>query len=305
MKDKMILGALAALQCAVLAAAQTTITIGKETAVPPEKTLAEIDRVTKEVIAARKADPKGHIRINVMKGADPDVAFVLRSMCADPTVEWNDYRPRDLTKGEPRAFRGITPHDGFVARGLAKLDQIAKTNAFDLVLFGDSITHYWENEREVSNGDTYERLTKRFSVLNIATAGNRVEHTIWYAEHGFLDGYRAKAMMLMIGTNNGGVPEVVPGVKRLLEIVREKQPDMVVFLSPIFPTFWDRFTATNKGLEKLCDGKRVIWCDFNDKLLVNGKATKEVFRDGIHLSSKGYEIWLREMMPRFEGAIGK
>ena len=59
---------------------------------------------------------------------------------------------------------------------------------------------------------------------------------IWRLQNGELDGYSAKLVMLMIGTNNYESPEdVAAGVKRILEIIRYKQPRAKTVLLPIFP----------------------------------------------------------------------
>ena len=45
-------------------------------------------------------------------------------------------------------------------------------------------------------------LERDYEALNLGYGGDRTEHVLWRIEHGELDGYKAKVIQLMIGTNN-------------------------------------------------------------------------------------------------------
>ena len=93
-------------------------------------------------------------------------------------------------------------------RHAAKLAEIAASGGeIDLVFVGDSITHNWEGARGPGSdygGKPLAELKKRYSVLNLGFGGDTTRNVLWRLENGELDGYRAKCVMLMIGTNNGG-----------------------------------------------------------------------------------------------------
>ena len=181
------------------------------------------------------------------------------------------------------------------------------TNAVDVVFAGDSITHGWEGNE---GKDEYAALRDEFGVLNIGYSGDRIEHALWHAANGELEGYRAKAVMLMIGTNNcGETPEAkAAGVKNLLAAIRAKQPQAKIVLLPIFPRGKDATDAqrvknlkANELIRPLADGKDVIWCDFTAKMLeADGTPRKDVFcGDNLHLVKGGYALWREAVAPIF------
>ena len=211
-------------------------------------------------------------------------------------------------------FRGPTSFHSneWWTRGVShrKMIESGEMKDCDIVFWGDSITHGWERVGK----EAQERHFGNRKVFNIAVSGDTVAGCLWNAENGLLDGYRTKCVMLMIGTNNGGVPEIVPGVKRLLALVREKQPDAVTFLLPIFPrgAGYAKGEApaerlgTNAGLCGLCDGDKARFVDFNDRFLdAEGRLPKDLFPDFVHPSAAGYEIWARAMKPHFDAVLDR
>ena len=208
-------------------------------------------------------------------------------------------------------------------RNASRRELISKSDGkFDLVLMGDSIMHFWEDKP--ANSAAWAALTNQVSTLNCGYAGDHVENLIWRCENGELDGYTAKTVVLMIGTNNNSADrsrpaDVAAGVKRAIAVIRQKQPQARIVLHPIFPRGFgpaaykpgqDRHTAadkrnkeTNKLLEKLADGKDVIWLDFNAKLVdpATGWTTKAIMGDGIHPSDAGYRIWMEALQPYIAG----
>jgi len=189
----------------------------------------------------------------------------------------------------------------------AKLAEIASGDgAYDLVLLGDSITHYWEDKAYAR--ESWASLTNRYHTLNLGFAGDRTEHVLWRLDQGELDGYRAKRIVLMIGTNNSTFDctspwETALGVRAILARIRAKQPQAQVILVAIFPrgrgeddahhaAARHRNDATNAILRGFADGEKVVFMDFNSRLVgSNGWTTPEMFPDRIHPSDAGYRIW--------------
>lgn len=214
------------------------------------------------------------------------------------------------------AIRAVTPADRNGPRHVAKLAEVAKGGA-KVVFIGDSITHFWESygkaqaQKYFSEGD--------WKMLNLGTSGDRTEHVLWRLDHGELDGYEAKCVLLMIGTNNSGhfkkfsdeTPmDTILGIREILKKIRAKQPKAVVVLTAIFPRganendgFRVRNDVVNKEIRKYCDGKTVFWCDFSDRLLDKNGDTKWVMPDRLHPGAQGYEIWYEEVKPYIEYAL--
>ncbi len=194
----------------------------------------------------------------------------------------------------------------------------------DVVLFGDSITHNWE--RDDAWGVYVEHggfglgvMTNRFkgySVLDIGYGADRVQHLLWRGHNGELDGYRAKMIVLMAGTNNARSDkpaDVARGIGELLELIRGKQPGAKIVLHPIFPrgekpddNLRKKNDEVNALIKDYADGKTIFWVDFNAKLLEpDGRLDRSVMADFLHPTPKGYEIWADALLPyvkRFCGA---
>lgn len=183
----------------------------------------------------------------------------------------------------------------------------ANTNKyFDLVLCGDSITHGWEGWGK----SVFEEYFSNYQTLNLGYGGDRTQHLLWRLQNGELDGYKAKVVAIMIGTNNVEDPaeDVAAGIKASLDAIREKQPEAKVLLMPIFPR--DK-TPTNERrvknekvneiIKTFADGEKIVWLDFNKKLTEeDGTLSETVFPDLLHPNEKGYRVWAEELKPFIE-----
>ena len=229
-------------------------------------------------------------------------------------------RPENFRLNQPKtvypATRIMQPHsmrgtDWWGNRLLEKRNQIADANGeIDLVFFGDSITHFWESH----GADSLAELRKTYSVLDIGYGGDRTEHLVWRGLNGELDGYTAKCIMLMIGTNNrDNAPEVAAGIKEILGIIAKKQPKAKTLLLPIFPrgaSADDKLRVKNEQVNQIikgyADGKKVIWVDFNAKFLDEKGDTLRLMPDRLHPNAEGYKsVWMPAVLPYFKEICGK
>ena len=192
-----------------------------------------------------------------------------------------------------------------------------KSGGAKVVFIGDSITHFWETKGK-------EQAQKYFSegdmkMLNLGTSADRTEHVLWRLDNGELDGYEAKCVLLMIGTNNSGhfknfsdepPADTILGIGEILKKIRAKQPKAVVVLTAIFPRgagetdpYRLRNDAVNAQIRKFCDGKKTFWCDFTDRFLDKDGDTQWVMPDRLHPGAQGYEIWYEEVKPYIDYAL--
>ena len=205
--------------------------------------------------------------------------------------------------------KNVMEPDWWLDRIRDKRRQIAECGGeIDLVFLGDSITHNWENV----GGETLAELRNTYSVLNIGYGSDRTQHLLWRGEYGGeLDGYKAKCVMLMVGTNNttdrNSAEDTAKGVKKILELIARKQPQAKTLLLPIFPRgdAKDGSRATNEKVNEIikgyADGQKVVWVDFNAKFLDENGDTKWVMPDRLHPNARGYaEIWLPAVLPHFK-----
>ena len=182
----------------------------------------------------------------------------------------------------------------------------------DLVFLGDSITRGWEgNGKKV-----LEELRRTYRIHTLGIGGDRVQHNIWRARYGELAGYRAKCVMIMIGTNNnyGDKPNATAvGIKRLLAEVRAHQPQAKILLVPVFPREERpdaakrlNNAAVNKIIRAYADDRDVFWLDFNDRLVqADGTISRELMPDFLHPVEAGYRIWADAALPYFRRFCGK
>ena len=195
---------------------------------------------------------------------------------------------------------------------LQKRNQIvASKGEIDLVFFGDSITHNWEGAGKAKLAE----LSKTYSILDIGYGGDQTQHLVWRGLNGELDGYKAKCIMLMIGTNNARSykPEdVAKGIRRILDVIAEKQPQAKVLLLPIFMRGegpGNKLRCNNEAVNAIikgyADGDKVIWVDFNAKWLDKNGDTKWIMPDRLHPNAAGYQIWTDAVLPYFKSICGK
>lgn len=218
----------------------------------------------------------------------------------------------------PATLRALTPcvSDSKWAKGWWEKRHQDKLKAIqaggaEVVFIGDSITHGWEG----AGAAVWNRFFKsgKRRALNLGYSADRTEHVLWRLTHGELDGYKAKCILLMIGSNNTGhfpfeeepPVDTILGIREILRVIAEKQPDARVVLTSIFPRGRDaqdalrrRNDVVNKEIAKFADGRRVIWCDFSDKFLsADGRLSAELFPDHLHPAERGYEIWASAVIP--------
>ena len=195
----------------------------------------------------------------------------------------------------------------------------AVTNGGEKVVFiGDSITHFWENSGKIQWNRYFANGPRK--ALNLGTSADRTEHVLWRITEGReLDGYEAKVILLMIGTNNSGhFPfekeppiDTILGIRKILDVIKEKQPNARTILTAIFPRgadassdFRRRNDVVNKEIATFADGKSVIWCDFTDKFLdAEGRLSRELFPDLLHPNARGYEIWASAVIPLIDKCL--
>ena len=191
----------------------------------------------------------------------------------------------------------------------------AKTNSYDLVLVGDSITHRWENK---GNGaSVYSKLLSRYGVLNLGCGGDQTQHVLWRFEHGALGSdypYTAKVFAVMIGVNNGDKdPEgTVAGVKKIVGMIRAKHPESKVLLMAILPHGKNprndvSAKVINPMLKAFAAENGCAWLDMGEKFLDENGEIKPglMMPDDLHPIAGGYEIWLSEMCPVVDGLLGR
>ena len=233
---------------------------------------------------------------------DPAYAVVFNEMKQELDSARKKYRVHSAIIGEPR-------EDEWWMKRHQSMNKNAK-KPHDLLFIGDSITQGWEG----SGKGTWEKYYGNRKALNLGISGDRTEHVIWRLDNGNLRNQKkAKAAVIMIGTNNTGhimqdPTEVRDGVERIVSTLRARCPQAKILLLGVFPRGVKPDDAKrrnnleiNKVISELHNGERIHYLDISDKFLTaEGILTKQVMPDALHPRQKGYEIWAEAIEPKLK-----
>ena len=233
---------------------------------------------------------------------DPAYAVIFNEMKQELDSARKKYRVHSAIIGEPR-------EDEWWMKRHQSMNKNAK-KPHDLLFIGDSITQGWEG----SGKGTWGKYYGNRKALNLGISGDRTEHVIWRLDNGNLRNQKkAKAAVIMIGTNNTGhimqdPTEVRDGVERIISTLRARCPQAKILLLGVFPRGVNPDDAKrknnleiNKLISGLHNGERIHYLDISDKFLTaDGILTKEVMPDALHPRQKGYEIWAEAIEPKLK-----
>jgi lysophospholipase L1-like esterase len=183
----------------------------------------------------------------------------------------------------------------------------------EVIFVGDSITQGWEGNGKA----VWAKYYAPRHALNLGIGSDHTQHVLWRMEHGNLEGLKPKVAVVLIGVNNipddkNSPRQVLEGVTAVVKALREKLPQTKVLLLAIFP-FREDFCAqrakalqVNQALHKLDDGQWVRFLDFGYLFLQpDGKIPKDLMRDFLHPTAKGYQVWAEAMEPELAAMLGE
>ena len=197
------------------------------------------------------------------------------------------------------------------ARHAAVLD-LQRTMRPEIVLVGDSITHFWSGEPKTNNqngSNSWERTFGGHAVLNMGFGWDRTQNVLWRLNHGEMDGLTPKTIVLNIGCNNfsatanarANTPEeVCAAIQVICDRLLSKSPASRLVVMGVFPRGAspdDPKRALHRKLNELLAaalaGKpQVTFLDIGSKLLQpDGSLSRNISFDGTHPTDKGYAIW--------------
>ncbi|MCF0172840.1 MAG: SGNH/GDSL hydrolase family protein [Bacteroidales bacterium] len=171
---------------------------------------------------------------------------------------------------------------------------------YDLVLIGDSITHFWQ-ETEQGEPSWLEMMDGK--ALNLGFGYDRVENVLWRVYHGEADDLNAKRIVVLIGTNNLSTStdeDILEGLELLWKAIAVRHPDAELVACGILPRggeYGKRVAPLNKKMAKLARRTGVKYIDPGKKMLDKGELRKECFaKDLLHLSDAGYRLIAPEII---------
>jgi len=189
----------------------------------------------------------------------------------------------------------------------------------EIVLIGDSITHFWGGQPDggkMGNRGTesWQTLFEGRRVLNLGFGWDRTQNVLKRLQLGELDGLKPKAIVIHIGTNNlaktvnarDNTPaEIAEAIGVIIERTQAKCPAAQIILMGIFPrgkTAADPKRAIlaeiNGRLAPLGKRERVTFLDITARwLAADGSLSKDIMPDALHPNQKGYAIWAEALRP--------
>jgi beta-glucosidase len=227
---------------------------------------------------------------SLLASADPALRGLLQKY---PTLI--DVRPVRNTAIVP----SLSP--GFEVKHRANME-VAKQGDAELLLMGDSITDFWRNPTgNYAGKPVLDKYFGQWKIANFGIAGDTTQGVLHRLQDGEGKGFSPRAIMLMIGTNNSGsntAAEIAEGVGAVVLALQNSFPQAKILLLGIFPRgkatdpVRTKLADINRSIAKLHDGERVQYLDIGAGFLdSNGDIPADVMSDGLHPSTKGYEIW--------------
>jgi len=197
----------------------------------------------------------------------------------------------------------------------------------EIVLIGNSITHFWGGLPALKTKDGKPRnpngpiawasVFRPYRVLNLGFGWDRTQNVLWRLDHGELEGLHPRTVIINIGTNNtsqtanarmNSADEIVEGIHAICLRVRSKVPQTKIILMAVLPReqMPDNprrilINEINRQLEQFAKKERITFVDIGPKMLSpDGTLSREIAGDFCHPTEKGYQIWADEIRSLIE-----
>lgn len=235
---------------------------------------------------------------------DPATAAALSPAPVNPAAVpslRHDYSPE-------QAAHWMRRHEGYVAR--------ARQGDIDVLFVGDSITESWSGRGAAA----WERCFARLGAVQFGASGDRTQQVLWRLEHGELDGFSPKVVVLLIGANNldAGLGDVSPtpantpaqivaGVRAIVGLILRAHLGARILLLGLLPRgeigslYRAAIPEINRDLSAFADGRRIFFLDAGSRFLpADGELPLESMPDRLHLSEHGYDLLASAIRPALD-----
>ena len=186
-----------------------------------------------------------------------------------------------------------------------------------VVLIGDSITHFWGGEpkgNHVNGPNAWKEAFEGIRVLNMGFGWDRTQNVLWRLEQGEFSGLHPKTVVINIGTNNltgteharsNAPEEIVEGVLAIHHRVRVRSPESRIVVMGVFPRGFGSGNAFRAPILKLnqllaaalAGESNTTFLDIGAQFLdADGSLPTRLMNDGTHPTDEGYAIWARALV---------
>jgi lysophospholipase L1-like esterase/acetyl esterase/lipase len=187
----------------------------------------------------------------------------------------------------------------------------------EIVLIGDSITHFWGGEPRANQANGPKAFASVFApyrVLNLGFGWDRTQNVLWRLDHGELDGLHPRTVVIHIGTNNTSPTEharrntpaeIVEGIAAICARVRSKTPGARIILVQVMPREEKpdnprraQIAGINRLLVDFAQTNHLDLLNLAPKLIEpDGTLPRSLMPDFCHPNEKGYAIWADALRP--------
>ena len=188
-----------------------------------------------------------------------------------------------------------------------KEDIVEKVVDNNYLFLGDSITEQYD----------LKKYYEGYPVVNSGVSGDFTSSIVENMKKRVYD-YNPSKVFLLIGINdlrNGkDVSEIVSNTKEIIKLIKENRPYSEIYLESIYPinkTDDDKISDSVKDIEfdnekiievnnllkDLAKDEKITYVDLYNKLVDDdGNLNISYTKDGLHISSEGYEFITKELM---------
>ena len=248
------------------------------------------------------------------------------SAAEPPKPDFWDPVPRTPCTTIPDSIR-----DGYWHSQFQRVNQaIQQEDPAAVVFFGDSITLRW-SMLKAEGKSVWDRRFGKYNPINMGNSGDITPvmlYRVTQGNLGFPPCREPRVAVLLCGTNNFTVMQsdrgrvkwdlgidtppgdVANGVRAVAQEFRLRLPGTRVILLGILPVKnqkkWSQCQKTNQLLANYRYPKdEVVFLDLQDRFLdAEGSLKAELFVDGTHLTTRGYEVLADELEPVIERLLG-
>lgn len=195
---------------------------------------------------------------------------------------------------------------------LERILSVAKNNrnvqSNGVVFFGDSITEMYNIEKY------FDKIPIKY---NCGIGGATSTELLWIIDEAVLK-YKPKVVVLMIGTNDLGVAEMLSpkkianNVKSIIDMIRGNSPKTHIILISTLPCIEEmrdyhhvlgiRCNDLAKMIyqeyqEQILDSKTIFVNAYSSFVDEKNQTLRHYYRDGLHINEKGYKLLTEILEP--------
>lgn len=191
---------------------------------------------------------------------------------------------------------------------------VASAGNIDVLFMGDSITDFWRNETgNFAGKPVFDKYFGAMNVANFGIAGDTTQGVLYRLQNGEGQGFSPQAVMLMIGTNNNRThraAEIAEGIGAIVLELQKDFPDAKILLLGVFPRstandpLRNQIAGINALISNLADNERVYYRDIGNIFLdADGNIPTAIMSDGLHPTTRGYELWAEAVIEDLRGLL--